>query len=532
MALNKKTAGRIANRALITFAVGALPMSVLASEITLTSDDGTVNLVGEFLEFKDDAYAIRTGLGDLWVAASKVRCDGDACPVIHTVPAADIVTTDIQIAGSDAVGLGMMPKLISGLATHLNVKASVAADQTDGVMLTSLVSDGVIGNYHVTSTSSGDAFATLLDGTAQFGMSSRRIRPEEVTALRDSGAGNMIAPGQEHIIAVDSLVVITHPDNTVQQISLEQLRDVYSGKITNWSELGGDDAPIAVIGREAGSGTRDVFEARIFGDDEPTLVDGAMIVDDNNKVAAQVNADPTAIGFVGYAFQQDAKPLTLINECGMAMTPDAFSAKTEEYALQRRLYLYNRDEVLDASAQSFVDFVVSQDADAAITASGFIDLGINRRAQPADSARALELIDHSGDDFENGVIAQMLEQMDGFDRLSTTFRFNTGSSRLDERGAADMARLADYLATQPDGTKVRFVGFTDGVGLFTNNHVLSQGRATQMMAELQEFAGERLATLEMDASGFGELAPTACNISEDGRAINRRVEVWIESIKS
>ncbi len=529
MFFNKYNARQIAARALITFAAGALPMSVLADEVTLKSADGTVNLVGEFVDFVDDNYVIRTGLGDLRIAANRVRCEGDACPVFDTA------TADIQIAGSDTVGLGMMPLLISGYASHLNAEASVIATETRGQILANLVGDGgfgdEIGSYLVTSTSSGDAFSTLLDGTAQIGMSSRRIRPAEARALRDNGAGNMVSAEQEHVIAVDSLVVITHPENPIKELSLEQLRGIYSGAITNWSEVGGADAEIKLITRVDGSGTRAVFESRIFGEIEPSLVSTAAVVEGNNEMAAMVNDDPFALGYVGYAFQRGAKALSVVNECGISVTPDAFSAKTEEYALQRRLYLYNRSDAIDASTQDFVDYTVSKDADGVIAKAGFIDLGISRREQALDGARARALLDPNVDAYEGGVMREMLSEMVDYDRLSTTFRFATGSSRLDERGLLDMARLADFLEAQPEGTKVRFVGFTDGVGAFDSNRTLSESRANQVMAELAAFAGDRVANLEMGVSGFGEIAPSACNINENGRTINRRVEVWIEAAR-
>jgi len=116
-----------------------------------------------------------------------------------------------------------------------------------------------------------------------------------------------------------------------------------------------------------------------------------------------------------------------------------------------------------------------------------------------------------------------------YDRLSTTFRFSTGSSRLDERGVLDMTRLADFLADKPEGTSVKFVGFTDGIGAFDSNQTLSEGRAAEVMEQLREFAGDRVAGLDLSSTGFGEIAPSACNVNENGRAINRRVEVWIET---
>jgi len=123
---------------------------------------------------------------------------------------------------------------------------------------------------------------------------------------------------------------------------------------------------------------------------------------------------------------------------------------------------------------------------------------------------------------------EMLGQMVNYDRLSTTFRFRTGSSRMDERGRIDMKRLVDFLRDKPEGTKVMLVGFTDSIGAFESNRELSIGRAGEVRQALLEAAGGEMPNIEFDHTGFGEIAPSACNTSENGRAVNRRVEVWYE----
>ena len=505
------------------------PAATMAGEVTLKSADGTVNLVGEFIEFTDNNYVIRTGLGDLRISASRVSCAGADCPDFGSTDA------DITIAGSDAIGTGVMPLLMSGYGAYLGAEATQTATGVDGQFVTEMVGDegfgDPMGSYLISSTSSGDAFNALLDRSAQVGMSARRITPDEARALRADGAGNMVSTDSEHIIAVDSLVVITHPSNPVKTVTLEQLRGIYNGSITNWSEVGGENAPITLIDRAVDSGTRETFMNGVFGDQAPAPLADTILVADNNQMAAQVNADENAIGFVGYAFQRGASALSLVNDCGLTMTPDAFSARTSEYALQRLMYLYTRDDTADEATMDFIHYAESSAADEVIGKAGFIDLGIDRRAQSLDGDRARALLNPNVDAYEGGFMREMLSQMVDYDRLSTTFRFRTGSQNLDERGLLNMQRLADYLETQEEGTKVMFVGFTDDVGAFDSNRSLSQSRAEQVRAELSSLAGDRLAGIEMATAGYGEIAPSACNTSENERQINRRVEVWIEAAK-
>lgn len=518
--------GSTSLRGLAIAAATLAPVAVSAENVTLLSQDGTIDISGEFLGFDENIFLIRTALGELRLSAERVRCEGAACPVLETVEA------DVVFAGSDTVGIGVMPLMLEGYAGFLDAEATIATTDQQSEIVASFVGDGGfgddLGSYKVRSTSSSNAFANLLEGGAEIGMSSRRIRPAEARALRDLGAGDMVSPDQEHIVAIDSIVVITHPENPVKQISMDDLADIYTGKITNWSEVGGPDLAITVVDREDGAGTKSAFQERVLGENA-VVTASAVIAADNNSVARFVNAEEGAISYTGYAFQRGAKALTLINECGIAMEPDAFSARTEEYALQRRLYLYNRSDDISQASKNFLDYALSPSADEVIVKAGFIDLGVDRRAQPIDSDRARMLLDPSAGALESSFMRDMLSTMVNYDRLSTTFRFRTGSSQLDERAIVDMERLTNYLSEQPEGTKVMLVGFTDEVGAFESNSVLAEGRATQVMAELAAYAGNRIGGIELDTAAYGEIAPSACNASDTGRAINRRVEVWIQA---
>ncbi len=509
--------------------VGGLTLStsVAAQDVTLRSSDGTVNMSGAFVEFSDNTYVIATALGELRVSASRVNCEGAACPDLGGGDAS------VTIGGSDTVGLGLMPLLLEGYSGSIGAAADILNTGNGDDILAELIGDEgfgeELGSILVSSTTSGDGFAQLLDQQVEVGMSSRRIRPEEARALRDSGAGNMVSPTQEHIIAVDSLVLVTNPANPIDKLTTEQVRQIYTGQISNWSQVGGPNVPITVITRANGSGTRAVFEDRIFGDDTPSLTSNAVIASTNSEASQIVNADEGAISYVGYAFQRGANALTLVNECGIETTPDAFSARTEEYALQRRLYLYSREDTITEEASEFLDFATSEAADSVIGKAGFIGFAVDRREQALESDRARALLDPNADSYEAGFMRQMLSQMVNYDRLSTTFRFRTGSAQLDERGRIDKDRLMKYLETQPAGTELLVVGFTDSVGQFDGNLGLSQQRAAQVANELLSTSGGQLANISIDSVGYGEIAPSGCNSSEEGRRINRRVEIWIKA---
>lgn len=496
-----------------------------AEQVVLKSADRSIDLTGDLVDFVDQFYVLRTALGDLRISAERVSCEGSGCPDL------DSAEVDYVIAGSDTVGQGLMPLLLEGYGGHIDAETTIVATSNPAEVTAKFVEDQgygeQLGHYMISSTGSSDAFTSLLDQKADLGMSARRITPKEARALRSAGAGNMISLTQERIVAVDGLVMIVHPSNPVNRLTNAQIRDIYAGQITNWTQLGGEDLPIRIVTRDVTSGTGSVFKNRILG--EARLTTDVIVAADNSQMATIVTGEQGAIGYVGFAFRRGAKPLSLVNECGIPTRPDSFSAKTEEYALQRRLYLYNRRDLNDPVLQSFLSYAASDQADSVIRKAGFVDLGVETRHQDQTSDRWGLLEEAKSLGYEGKFAADMQQTMLPYDRLSTTFRFRTGSTRLDERGVLDMQRLAQFVEGQPEGSELVMVGFTDDVGAFESNLRLSKDRATAALDKFVTAYPDLATRVKLSATGYGEIAPAACNISESGRAINRRVEVWLKS---
>ncbi len=496
------------------------------SQVLLLSSDGTINIEGDLISVTDGYYLIQTNLGDLRVGFDRVSCQGAACPESQKLQA------DVTIAGSDVLAEGLMPLLLGGYATARGAEITIENDTVVGNFTAGLVGqDGYgdeIGNYQVVSYDTEIAFNDLLSSDIQIGLASRRISPKEARALRDVGAGNMIDPSQEHIVAIDSLVTIVNPSNPITELTLAQLSDIYSGKISNWSELGGPELEIDVVRRASASGSAQVFNTTVFGTPEDVAGPQAKLAADNVEAALFVAENPGAIAYVGHAFKRGQKPLSLVSDCGIGTSPDVFSVKTEEYAMFRRLYMYNRADADSAKSDEFLNFVKSDDASISIQQAGFIDLSVERVAQGLESPRAQRLAGSSVDPFEQEIIDDMLARLETNDRLSSTFRFRTGSAQLDPRAEIDLIRLLAYLEDLPQGSEVTLVGFADSVGAFEPNLALSSMRAKQVADRLIEIGGKALDNIAINSIGYGEIAPVACNSSDSGRTINRRVETWVK----
>ncbi len=506
------------------FVLGAgLSTSAMADQVILTGNDGVNKIAGDLIEFDGGTYTIDTIMGRLNVAAAGVSCEGPGCPVIEEA--------GIFMVGSETIGTGVMPLLLAGFAD--TKQAAVEVDRArEDVFAANLIGNGGFGDsvaeFVISSTSSTDAFTGLLDQAVQIGMSSRRVEPAEARQIARAGGGNMIDLSQEHVIAVDAVVAIVNPKNPISELSMDDLDRIYSGQITNWSLLGGNDAPINAYAWAEGSGTGKVFEDTVFAASGRRMAAGVTRVSSNADMSSAVNSDENAIGFVGYAFQRGAKALRLASACGITVDPDPFTVKAEEYPLQRRLYFYNRNDNLTDATQEFLEFATSASADDVISKSGFISLAVEHDPRKFQGERTFDLIRNTVAQEEIGLMREMVVEVLQYDRLSTTFRFASGSSTLETKALADLDRLIDFINQLPGEVEVSFVGFSDSDGSFEANQALSVGRAQRVAETVSAYAADRVGDrVTFTAKGFGELSPAACNTSLEGKQTNRRVEVWI-----
>lgn len=145
-------------------------------------------------------------------------------------------------------------------------------------------------------------FAALLAGDAQIGMSSRRVKQAEVVAFRGGGLGDPLNIRQEMVIAVDGLLIVVHPSNPLTALQNVDVSSLLSGKIDNWSELGGPDLPVQVFSRNSNSGIYSTIKGQFLTPFQADLSADANIVAGNVEMAAAVFSNPGLIGYVGLGF--------------------------------------------------------------------------------------------------------------------------------------------------------------------------------------------------------------------------------------
>jgi phosphate transport system substrate-binding protein len=410
----------------------------------------------------------------------------------------------LRLCGSNTVGAELAPALVEALLVSKGAPDVVRRTFTNSARTTlqaTLGSNPL--SIEIDAEGSATAFTGLAAGSCDVGMASRAIDDAEVATLRERGHGDLRSAATEHVIALDGIAVIVHPNNPLRALNRAALHDVFAGSITDWAALGGNPGPIHVLARDAKSGTFDVVKHLVLGKSD--LTSSAQRFARSEALAAAVAADSAAIGFVGFPYVRTAKVLAVGEVGATPLRPSRFTVATEGYMLSRRLYLYTLPKPRTPLATDLVNFALSRAAQSVVIGSQFIDLGITSRSEPCN-ARCPERY--------AATIAKA-------ERLSLDFRFRSGSDELDSRADRDIDRLISHLAERAPG-RVLLLGFSDAVGNASANERLSTKRA-KAVADSLAARGIRAAVV----SGFGAVMPVGSNDSESGRQRNRRVEVWV-----
>ncbi|WP_415405173.1 phosphate ABC transporter substrate-binding/OmpA family protein [Tateyamaria sp. SN3-11] len=512
-------------RAAIFAALSFLCTALAAQDVTLTSPDGHVELSGTLLGFDGEFYRIETIYGELTVDGSGVLCDGPACPNLQ-----DFVA-EVSISGSSTMGSVLMPALIEGFALRNDYVANRKAVGPANFVyeLRDAATDKAVALFffHVSTTDEG--FADLLANDADIVMALREIRPDERQRARDAGMGDMTDANRSRVLALDAMVPIVAPTNPVDQISPQALAQVFAGRITNWQQLGGADAPISLHLPGARTGLGQTVEDEIMDPARMAFAEGIIRHDRAGNVVDAVLRDPFAIGIASYAETGNTRALTLTGSCGFSLSAARGTIKTEDYPLTAPMFLYMPARRLPKVAREFLAFTRGVSAQNMIRRAGFIDQAPEEISINDQGYRFANAVTSAGPEITLGELQRMTRTLYGMARLTTSFRFEAGSVRLDAQSRSNVQQLARALEQgKYDARQILLVGFSDGDGPSTANRDIALRRAEAVkravMAAAETANFERI---QLSVDAFGEALPMACDDSAWGRQANRRVEVWV-----
>ncbi len=428
----------------------------------------------------------------------------------NTLVAGNLTRADkplFRLHGSNTIGEKLAPRLIEAYLMSQgasNVRTEVAATSPNEKIISGEI-NGHIEFIELHAHGSGTAFTGLLKNEADMGMSSRRIKDKEREDLL-AKAGDLSISGNEHILGLDGLAIITSPSNTVSSLSIEQLVGVFSGDITNWSQIGGKDVAVKVYARDEKSGTWDSFKSMVLDSHKAKLAGTAIRLESSSELSDSVARENGAIGFIGLPYVRHAKLLAVASsDSSKAIMPTHFTVGTEDYPLARRLFFYTPQLTPNIEAQEFVRFVATERGQSIVEDVGFVSQNI-KLGKPFDN------------DFYP---SEMRELTARSERLSINFRFKNGSDELDTKSLNDLDRVARYVDVNAP-KRVQLFGFSDSEGDSGKGKELSERRA-KVVEQLLIQRG----IYPLVAKGMGDAAPLAASNTEEGKNINRRVEVWI-----
>jgi phosphate transport system substrate-binding protein len=269
----------------------------------------------------------------------------------------------------------MKKMLISAVVVSLMTGVAVRAEtlQIDGSTTVGPIADAFAEYFKkvypdlditVKKTGSGDGAAALIDGRCDIATMSRFMKDKE---FKDAVANNVFPAA--HVVAMDGVCVVVHPSNPVSALTRAQIRDIYTGKITNWSQVGGPSLPIVVISRDTSSGTYETFETLVM--DKQPMGSGIEYVSSNPQAHARVKTTQGGIGYVGIGFLDSSVKAVKID----GIMPSRQTISSGVYPVARPLFMFtNGYPKLGSVVYKFCTFYLTEKGQELVEAKGFIPL--------------------------------------------------------------------------------------------------------------------------------------------------------------
>lgn len=406
-------------------------------------------------------------------------------------PGTDPTVTYLRISGSNTIGDALAPAMIKGFMETSGYKDITINDSSREEKTVTGFDNGKKIEVSISAHGTNVGFTSLTNAKSDICMAS-------------IPANNGLM--EEHIIGLDGIAVIVNNNNKITEITPEDIRGIFSGSISDWSQVKSSvtTGPISIFRMDDNSGTFKTFKEMI-GD--ITFNPSAKQLASSKDMANDVGTTKNSIGFVSYAFLDNNVRAVPIKSGNISIEPNALTIQSEKYPFCRRLYMYKLVSSENKLADALLKYTESTTGQAIVESFGFVNLSVNYDRPivlPTDPQEYVSLINNAK-------------------KLTSELRFNSGSKDLDTRAVADIDRLISFLS-QPDNRRknVVLVGFSDNVGDPKKNAVLSKQRAESVQAIL-----EQKGAAVKNSLGLGQMRPVRSNDNEEDRKKNRRVEIWI-----
>jgi phosphate transport system substrate-binding protein len=495
-----------------------------ADPVTVTSEGGGLTLSGDVIGYDGEFLQLSTDYGPLTLRYASVVCEGTDCPDSENfIP-------HVRLSGSARMAEVALPALVEAFGRSKGWQAVVTqidAAHFDVDLADS--ADAVQAKFAFRVTNTDEGFADLIAFEADMALAVREIRTDEAELALAAGLGDLTAPRQSRIIGLDALVPVVHPGLDLEAISLNDLARVFRGLVDNWSEIGGPDLPVQRHLGRVENGQVQFFVDRVVRPDRGTIAKDVTRHDDFEALRNAVSDVPGSVAVLPFAKTGDTQPLALRDACGFTSGPSPRTLKTEDYPLTEPLFLYLPDRRQPQIIRDFLAWLRGPEAQLVVRRAGFVDQGAVPIGLDAQGQRFANAILKAGEDISLAELQRMVRVLTPRTRLSTSFRFEVGSTRLDAQSRSNLMTLGQAVRDgRYDGQSLMLVGFSDGRGAPEPNRELSSARAEAVKRALIAALGSWPADVTLETEAFGEALPMGCDDTEWGRQMNRRVELWID----
>ena len=502
-------ANRFLKCAAVLVAHFAFVADAAAQDVTYRSENDAVTVAGRFVAFDGENVSVASDAGLITFRADGMTCEGTNCPDLERYVAA------LRLVGAARMGDLLLPALIDVYARDngLNVREDV-----QGFHL--LRSDGTIAfEISIAIEPQDQAFSKFANHSADALLSMRELRDSELAIAADAGLGPLNLARNARILALDALVPVVSATSNVRSISMADLT----------AELAGTGGQFEVHLQADTEGQIQGFEDRFMRPFGLQLADPSTSHEDLDSLLPAVAQGANGLSLVPFGATQNTQPLALNGSCGLQAEARFLTMKTEDYPLTFPMFIYLPQRRQHPQVVDFLDWLRSPSAQLVIRRAGFVDLAAVPIPLANQGERLANAITNAGTEVPLVELQRMVRVLSPRVRMSSTFRFEPGSTRLDGQSRSNVMQLAQAIRDgRFGGRELMLVGFSDGRGPAAANRDLSSARAEAVLRDLSRALGGSFpANVQVETEAFGEALPMACDDTIWGQQTNRRVELWV-----
>lgn len=480
-----------------------------AQDVTFRSENDAVTVTGRFVSFDGENVSVASDAGFLTFRAEGMDCEGVNCPDL------DNYVANFRLTGAARMGDLLLPALVDVYARDNGWKAR---ENVQGFQL--LRSDGTVAlEISITIEPQDQAFATFVNHEADALMSMRELRDNELSSASDAGLGPLNLARHARILALDALVPVVSATSEVRSISMADLT----------AELAGTGGQFEVHLQSDSEGQIQGFEDRFMRPFGLRMSSDNISHEDRLALLGAVAQGDNGLSLVPYGATQNTQPLALDGPCGLQAEARFLTLKTEDYPLTFPMFIYLPQRLQHPQVSDFLDWLRSPSAQLVIRRAGFVDLAAVPIPLSDQGDRLANAIANAGTEVPLVELQRMVRVLSPRVRMSSTFRFEPGSTRLDGQSRSNVMQLAQAIRDgRFGGRELMLVGFSDGRGPAEANRDLSSARAEAVLRDLNRALGGSFPeNVQIETEAFGEALPMACDDTIWGQQTNRRVELWV-----